>query len=113
MKYYSIMEHHPQCKEPQTLNLDEKSLQVSRNKVLSQTRPTVFSTRNIYTQFSIPILNFTRQERSTIWPYQPNTSQEPTCSFMHLCKSNHNANLLPEQWQQIIPKLWEGVKLTI
>lgn len=24
MKYYSIREHSPQCKEPQTLNLEEK-----------------------------------------------------------------------------------------
>lgn len=27
-------------------------------------------------------------------------------SFMHLCKPAHNVNFLPEQWQQIIPKLW-------
>lgn len=40
-----------------------------RNKeVLGQTRPRVFSTRNISTEFSTPIQNFTRQERSTIWP---------------------------------------------
>lgn len=45
-------------------------------------------------------------KKSTIWPYQPNTSQESMRSFMHLCKPAHNVNFLPEQWQQIIPKLW-------
>lgn len=107
MKYYSITEHSPQCKEPQTLNLEKKKiLQISRNKeVLGQTRPRVFSTRNISTELSTPIQNLTRQERSTTWPYQPNTSQESTCSFMHLWKPTHNVTLVPGQGQQIIPKL--------
>lgn len=107
MKYYSITEHSPQCKEPQTLNPEKKKiLQISRNKeVLGQTRPRVFSPRNISTEFSTPIQNLTRQERSTTWPYQPNTSQESTCSFMHLWKPTHNVTLVPGQGQQIIPKL--------
>lgn len=38
--------------------------------------------------------------------YQPNTSQESTCSFMHLWKPTHNVTLLLGQGQQIIPRLW-------
>lgn len=96
MKYYSIMEHHPQCKETQTLNLEGKKNPSLMKQSTWPNKVTVFSTRNVSTQF-----------RSTIWLYQPNTSQEPTCSFIHLCKPAHNVNLLLEQWQQIIPKLWE------
>lgn len=66
MKYDSIMEHCAQCKEPQTLNLEEKkkkNLQVSGNRgALGQTRPTVFPTRNISTELSTSIQNFTKQE---------------------------------------------------
>lgn len=84
-----------------------------KQRISWQTRPTVFSTGNVCTEFSTPIQNLSIQEKSTIWPCQPNTSQESMCSFMHLCKPAHNVNFLPEQWQQIIPRLWEWVKLTI
>lgn len=67
--------------------------------------PRAFSTRNISTDFSTPIQDFTRKGRSTIWIYQPYTSQQSTCSFMHLCKSAHNITLQSRQWQQIISKL--------
>lgn len=84
-----------------------------KQRISWQTRPNVFSTGNVSTKFSTPIQNLSIQEKSTIWPYQPNTPQESMCSFMHMCKPAHNVNFLPEQWQQIIPKRWEWVKLTI
>lgn len=102
-----IMEHCPQCKESQILNVEDKNLpSLTKQRSTWQTRPRVFSTGNISTKFSTPIQNLSIHEKSTICPYQLNTSQESMCSFTHLCKPAHNVNFLPEQWQQIIPKLW-------
>lgn len=100
------MEHSPQCKEPQTLNLEEKKILHETKKYLAK-QGQECSPQGIFLLNSAHLFKISQGKREAQFGrYQPNTSQESTCSFMHLWKPTHNVTLLLGQGQQIIPRLW-------
>lgn len=90
--------------EPQILNLEEiKSPSLTKQSTWPNKANSVLHKEYFYPiQHTYSKLHKAREKQDLAI-----STQHFSGTHMHLCKSDHNVNLLPEQQQQIIPKLWE------